>query len=135
MPPSPDARQSLTESLKELVRTPHASKFGLYQLTDAAAIPDPLPANQPAQDPNAPMVQTMSRTNRPFPFADGGLLPLVEMSRAVLEMQKDQARCICSMETFVPRAWSEEKNVPNELARVAWSSWMRMKLECTGTEN
>lgn len=128
-PPSSNPRQSLSESLNELVHTPHASKFGLYQLTDAAPVPDPLPANQPAQDPNAPAVQTMSRTNRPYPFTEGGLLPLVEISRAVLEMQKDQKICIWSMETFVPRAWSKEKSVPDELAQVAWSSWLRMKKE------
>jgi hypothetical protein len=33
------------------------------------------------------------------------------------------------METFVPRAWSKEKSVPDELAQVAWSSWLRMKKE------
>lgn len=124
------ARQSLADSMKELARTPHASKFALYQLTDAAPVPDPLPANQPAQDPAAPALQTMSRTNRPYPFTKGGLLPLVEISRAVLEMQKsDETRCIWSMETFVPRAWSEEKVVPDELAQVAWKSWIRMKNE------
>jgi hypothetical protein len=123
------ARQSLAESLKELARTLHASKFALYQLSDAAPVPNPLPVNQPAQDPDAPGLQTMSRTNRPYPFSEGGLLPLVEISQAVLDMQKDQERCIWSMETFVPRAWSEEKTVPNELAAVAWKSWLKMKNE------
>jgi 4-hydroxyphenylpyruvate dioxygenase len=128
-PPSFEPRQSLANSMQELARTPYASKFALYQLTDAAPVPNPLPANQPAQDPAAPGLQTMSRTNRPYPFAEGGLLPLVEISRAVLEMQKNEVTCIWSMETFVPRAWSEEKGVPDELATVAWKSWIRMKNE------
>ncbi|KAF9043824.1 xylose isomerase-like protein [Hymenopellis radicata] len=51
-PSSPsDHRQDLADSLKELSETTHASKFALYQLTDAAPIPDPLPPNQPVQDP------------------------------------------------------------------------------------
>ncbi|KAJ6561537.1 xylose isomerase-like protein [Mycena vulgaris] len=129
-PPASDgAREYLVDSLKELVRTPHASKFMLYQLTDAAPVPDPLPANQPAQDPAAPGLQTMSRTNRPYPFTEGGLLPLVEISRAVLDMQKTETRCIWSMETFAPRAWAEDEGVPDELAEVAWQSWIRMKTE------
>ncbi|KAJ6560451.1 xylose isomerase-like protein [Mycena capillaripes] len=128
-PPSYEPLQSLTDSMKELVHTRHASKFVLYQLTDAAPVPDPLPANQPAQDPTAPKLQTMSRTNRPYPFTEGGLLPLVQISRAVLEMQKNQTKCIWSMETFVPRAWSEEKSISDELAQVAWLSWTRMKKE------
>ncbi|KAJ7693889.1 xylose isomerase-like protein [Mycena rosella] len=123
------AEQSLAESMAELARTPHASKFTLYQLTDAAPVPNPLPANQPAQDPAAPGLQTMSRTNRPYPFTEGGLLPLLDISRAVLEMQRSATRCIWSMETFVPRAWAEEKGVPDELAAVAWQSWIRMKRE------
>ncbi|KAJ7126441.1 hypothetical protein C8R43DRAFT_1135022 [Mycena crocata] len=73
------ARQSLTESLKELASAQDASKFALYQLTDAAPVPDPLPVNQPAQDPNAPGLQTMSHTNRPYPFTGGGLLPLSKL--------------------------------------------------------
>lgn len=56
-------------------------------------------------------------------------MPLVEISRAVLKMQKDQTKCIWSMETFVPRAWSEEKTVPDELAKAAWLSWTKMKEE------
>jgi 4-hydroxyphenylpyruvate dioxygenase len=123
------ARQSLTDSLTELARTPHASKFALYQLSDAAPVPVPLPVNQPAQDPTAPGLQTMSRTNRPFPFTNGGLLPLVEISRAVHEMQKSQDKVIWSMETFVPSTWSEDKGIPDELATVAWSSWKRLEKE------
>ncbi|KAJ7498513.1 xylose isomerase-like protein [Mycena latifolia] len=134
-----DSRPPLADSLAALARTPHASKFALYQLSDAAPPPSPLPARQPPQDPAAPALQTMSRTNRPFPFTDAdgnvtpgngaGLLPLVQISKAVQEMQRFQARCIWSFETFVPRAWAEGRGVPDELAAVAWASWGRLRGE------
>ncbi|KAJ7632554.1 xylose isomerase-like protein [Roridomyces roridus] len=109
--------------------TPHtASKFTLYQLTDAAPVPDPLPKNQPAQDPNAPGVQTMSRTNRPFPFTSAdGLLPVADISRTVWNLQKNSKEAVWwSMEVFDPLAWSEDKSVPEKTALIGWKSWQQV---------
>ncbi|KAF9075984.1 xylose isomerase-like protein [Rhodocollybia butyracea] len=133
LPPGLSTRdESVTDSLAKLSNSqldPHC--FPLYQLTDAGPILASLPPRQPTQDPQAPLLQTMSRTNRPFASPDG-LLPIIEISKALWALQsKAPADSVFwwSIETFMARAWYEDASVPEELAKQARESWNYVALE------
>jgi len=96
----------------------HASKFCLLQLSDAYAF------NSSLHDPSLNEILTWSRKLRNFPCEEEGILPVLDMAKAVCEMGYDGW---WSFETFELYMWDESPGVPNELAKRAWTSWQNVK--------
>lgn len=71
----------MTENLAKLVATIPADKIFLYQIADAARPPSPIRSY-----PTFPSRMAWSRKMRVFPMEPEGYLPVLEFTRALVDM-------------------------------------------------
>jgi 4-hydroxyphenylpyruvate dioxygenase len=112
--PSPSA---LSESLDALSHFKEPELFSLVQLTSARAW---VPELHKAGDPE---YQTWSCNLRNFPLEEGGILPVIDITRAIVNAGY---KGWYSMETFERVAWDERESIPDELARRGIESWKKV---------
>lgn len=120
------ADEDLKVSLEHMVRTVDVSKVFYIQIADAEFMDPPiLPGHPWEADPVHPLKMTWSRNGRLFAFEEKGYLPVLDITKAVIEGLAYKGWI--SLELFSRSMAIPGTNVPAEHARRGRESWDRLK--------
>ena len=125
---TPNAEQQVRDSIKRLVEQikPHREKIFFIQMVDAERLDQPLTSSHPFYNSEQPARMSWSRNCRLF-YGEkdhGGYLPVKDVAEAIIkEIGYDSW---VSMELFNRVMNRTEKNIPEQLAERAASSWERL---------
>jgi 4-hydroxyphenylpyruvate dioxygenase len=132
---TPDAEKDLEKTLKEMVRRVDIKKVFYIQVVDAEKMRDPLVEGHAFYAAEQPARMSWSRNARLFAFEEGGYLPIMDVSRTIIEGLGYKGWV--SMELFSRTMNEPGDEVPKEHARrgrVAWekfeevmASWKRIE--------
>ncbi|KAI9927796.1 hypothetical protein MW887_002648 [Aspergillus wentii] len=106
-PIKPTGMDNFTTSLTEMKQTLQPSDIAYFQLSDAT-VADPAQRGYPRKDLAQPAYMTQSRNCRIFPCEEayGGILPAVDVARAVFDLGYEGW---VSMEVFYTELWEERE--------------------------
>jgi 4-hydroxyphenylpyruvate dioxygenase len=124
---TPNADEDLRKSLAELVKKVDVRKVFYIQVVDAEKMREPLVKGHAFYAENQPARMSWSRNARLFAGEEGGYLPVMDVTRAIIEGLG--YRGWVSMELFSRTMSMEGEHVPGEHARRAGQAWRRVEEE------
>ncbi|KAH8594432.1 3-dehydroshikimate dehydratase [Bisporella sp. PMI_857] len=127
---TPNADLDIKKSLEELVRRVDVKKVFYVQVVDAEKMRSPLVEGHAFHVEGQPARMSWSRNARLFAGEDGGYLPVMEVTRAIVEGLRYEGWI--SMELFSRTMSEPGEEVPTEHARRAAEAWKLVKKEIEG---
>lgn len=124
---TPDADEDMKKSLDRLVKTVDVKKVFYIQVVDAEKMRDPLVEGHAFYAADQPARMSWSRNARLFAFEEGGYLPIVDVTRAIIEGLGYTGWV--SMELFSRTTNEPGDEVPKAHARRAWEAWEKIEKE------
>jgi 4-hydroxyphenylpyruvate dioxygenase len=127
---TPNADLDLKQSLERLVKSVDVQKVFYIQIVDAERMRDPLVEGHAFYSADQPARMSWSRNARLFAFEEGGYLPVMDVTRAIIEGLGYEGWV--SMELFSRTMAEPGKEVPAEHARRAAIAWGKIRKEIEG---
>jgi len=127
---TPNADEDMKRSLERLVKTIDLKKVFYIQVVDAERMRDPLVEGHAFYDASQPARMSWSRNARLFAFEEGGYLPIMDVTRAIIEGLGYKGWV--SMELFSRTMAEPGEQVPAEHARRAAIAWGKIQKEIEG---
>ncbi|KAI8685406.1 AP-endonuc-2 domain-containing protein [Fusarium keratoplasticum] len=124
-----DCEQATVDSIKRILSDIDITKVFLVQVADGERLAAPLDTSHPFYNPEQPARMSWSRNARLF-YGEpqyGGYLPCKQLLRAVIQGLGFEGWL--SFEVFNRRLAEPDAAVPEEMARRAAESWVKMKVE------
>lgn len=124
-----DCEQATVDSIKRILSDIDVAKVFLIQVADGELLSPPLDTSHPFYNPEQPTRMSWSRNARLF-YGEpqyGGYLPCKQVLRAVVQGLGFEGWL--SFEVFNRRLAEPDATVPEEMARRAAESWVKMKAE------
>ncbi|KAJ3506213.1 hypothetical protein NM208_g16099 [Fusarium decemcellulare] len=122
-----DCEQATFDSIKRILSDIDNSKLFLIQVADGERLAEPLNQNHPFYNSEQPCRMSWSRNARLF-YGEpqyGGYLPCKNVLKAIVQGLGFEGWL--SFEVFNRRLTETDKSVPEEMARRAAESWVKMK--------
>ena len=124
---TPSAEEDMKKSLEAMVKRVDIKKVFYIQVVDAEKMREPLVEGHAWYNEDQPSRMSWSRNARLFAFEEGGYLPVLDITRAIIEGLRYKGWV--SMELF-SRTMGEAGNaVPKEHARRARLAWEKLEKE------
>ncbi|KAH7274891.1 hypothetical protein MRS44_006859 [Fusarium solani] len=124
-----DCEQATVDSIKRILSDIDITKVFLVQVADGERLSAPLDTSHPFYNPEQPARMSWSRNARLF-YGEpqyGGYLPCKQLLRTVIQGLGFEGWL--SFEVFNRRLAEPDAAVPEEMARRAAESWVKMKAE------
>lgn len=122
-----NADEDMKNSLERLVKTIDMKKLFYIQVVDAEKMRDPLVEGHAFYDASQPARMSWSRNARLFAFEEGGYLPIMDVTKAIIEGLGYKGWV--SMELFSRTMADPSEQVPAEHARRAAIAWDKIQNE------
>lgn len=126
---TPDCEEETVESVKRMLSDIDTSKIFLVQVADGERLSQPLNENHPFFNAEQPCRMSWSRNARLF-YGEpqhGGYLPAKHVLRTIVQGLGFEGWL--SFEVFNRRLTDGDDQVPEEMAKRAAESWVKMKTE------
>lgn len=123
---TPDYEEATMKSIKRILSDVDVTKLFLIQVADGERLAQPLDKNHPFYNAEQPCRMSWSRNARLF-YGEpqyGGYLPVKQILRAIVHGLGFEGWL--SFEVFNRRLTETDKAVPEEMARRAAESWVKM---------
>jgi 4-hydroxyphenylpyruvate dioxygenase len=137
-PASPNGKTSngeeeMKKSLEEMVKRVDVKKVFYIQVVDAEKMREPLVEGHAWYNEDQPSRMSWSRNARLFAFEEGGYLPVLAVTRAIIEGLGYKGWV--SMELFSRTMGEAGNEVPKEHARRARLAWEKLEKEVKAWES
>jgi 4-hydroxyphenylpyruvate dioxygenase len=130
---TPNAEEDMKRSLEEMVRRVDIKKVFYIQVVDAEKMRSPLVEGHAFYAEDQPARMSWSRNARLFAFEEGGYLPVLDVTKAII--QGLGYKGWVSMELFSRTMNEPGGEVPKEHARRAREAWEKLEKEITGWQS
>jgi 4-hydroxyphenylpyruvate dioxygenase len=130
---TPNAEEDMKRSLEEMVRRVDIKKVFYIQVVDAEKMRSPLVEGHAFYAKDQPARMSWSRNARLFAFEEGGYLPVLDVTKAII--QGLGYKGWVSMELFSRTMNEPGGEVPKEHARRAREAWEKLEKEITGWQS
>jgi 4-hydroxyphenylpyruvate dioxygenase len=127
---TPNADEDMKSSLEALVKKVNVEKVFYIQIVDAEKMQSPLVEGHAFYAVDQPARMSWSRNARLFAFEDGGYLPVIDVTKAIIEGLN--YRGWVSMELFSRTMSEPGQEVPVNHARRARKSWEKLLAKILG---
>lgn len=127
---TPNADADIKRSMEELVKKVDVKKVFYIQVVDAEKMREPLVKGHSFFAEDQPARMSWSRNARLFAFEEGGYLPVLDLTRVIVEGLGYRG-CV-SMELFSRTMSEPGKEVPLNHARRARDAWEKLLKEIAG---
>jgi 4-hydroxyphenylpyruvate dioxygenase len=127
---TPNADEAMRKSLAQLVKRVDVKKVFYIQVVDAEKMRDSLVEGHAFYDASQPARMSWSRNARLFAFEEGGYLPVLDVTKAII--QGLGYKGWVSMELFSRTMAEPGEAVPAEHARRAAIAWVKVQKEIEG---
>ena len=127
---TPNADEDMKLSLERLIKMVDVKKVFYIQVVDAEKMREPLVNGHAFYDSSQPARMSWSRNARLFAFEDGGYLPVMDVTKAIIEGLGYEGWV--SMELFSRTMAEPGKEVPAEHAKRAAIAWEKIQREIEG---
>jgi 4-hydroxyphenylpyruvate dioxygenase len=124
---TPDADEVVKKSLEEMAKKINVKKVFYIQVVDAEKMREPLVEGHAFYTEGNPARMSWSRNARLFAFEEGGYLPVMEVTKTIIEGLGYTGWV--SMELFSRTMNDPEESVPREHARRAADAWGKVEKE------
>lgn len=124
---TPNAEEDMKRSLEEMVKRVDVKKVFYIQVVDAEKMREPLVKGHPFHVDGQPPRMSWSRNARLFAFEEGGYLPVLDVTKAII--QGLGYKGWVSMELFSRTMAEAGEEVPKEHARRARVAWEKLEKE------
>ncbi|KAK0110673.1 hypothetical protein ONS96_002275 [Cadophora gregata f. sp. sojae] len=124
---TPNADEDIKKSLEELIKRVDVKKVFYIQVGDAEKMRDPLVEGHAFYAADQPARMSWSRNARLFAFEEGGYLPVLAVTRAIIEGLGYKGWV--SMELFSRTMVEPGDEVPTAHAHRAWQAWEKLEKE------
>ncbi|KUJ23216.1 4-hydroxyphenylpyruvate dioxygenase [Mollisia scopiformis] len=124
---TPDADEDMKRSMEDLVKKVDVKKVFYIQVVDAEKMQTPLVEGHAFYAADQPARMSWSRNARLFAFEEGGYLPVLDVTKAIIEGLN--YRGWVSMELFSRTMSEPGKEVPISHARRAKGAWEKLLTE------
>ncbi|KAH7336293.1 xylose isomerase-like protein [Rhexocercosporidium sp. MPI-PUGE-AT-0058] len=124
---TPNAENDMKASLEELVKRVDVKKIFYIQVVDAEKMRDPLVEGHAFYAADQPARMSWSRNARLFAFEEAGYLPVLDVTRAIIEGLGYKGWV--SMELFSRTMNEPGDEVPKAHARRAREAWEKLERE------
>jgi 3-dehydroshikimate dehydratase len=130
---TPNAEEDMKKSLEEMVKRVDIKKVFYIQVVDAEKMREPLVEGHAWYNEDQPSRMSWSRNARLFAFEEGGYLPVLDVTRAIIEGLGYKGWV--SMELFSRTMGEAGTEVPKEHARRARLAWEKLEKEIKAWES
>jgi 4-hydroxyphenylpyruvate dioxygenase len=130
---TPNAEEDMKRSLEEMVKRVDIKKVFYIQVVDAEKMRSPLIEGHAFYAKDQPARMSWSRNARLFAFEEGGYLPVLDVTKAII--QGLGYKGWVSMELFSRTMNEPGGEVPKEHARRAREAWEKLEKEITGWQS
>jgi 4-hydroxyphenylpyruvate dioxygenase len=126
---TPNAEEDMKKSLEEMIRRVDVKKVFYIQIVDAEKMRTPLVEGHSFYAADQPARMSWSRNARLFAFEDGGYLPVLDVTRTIIEGLGYKGWV--SMELFSRTMNEPGDEVPKKHAGRAREAWEKLETEIT----
>jgi 4-hydroxyphenylpyruvate dioxygenase len=130
---TPHGEEEMKKSLEEMVKRVDVKKVFYIQVVDAEKMREPLVEGHAWYNEDQPSRMSWSRNARLFAFEEGGYLPVLDVTRAIIEGLGYKGWV--SMELFSRTMGEAGNEVPKEHARRARLTWEKLEKEVKAWES
>ena len=125
-----NAEEEMKTSLDKMVKRMDVKKVFYIQVVDAEKMREPLVEGHAFYVADQPARMSWSRNARLFAFEEGGYLPIMDITRVIVEKLGYEGWV--SMELFSRTMSEPGPDVPSQHARRAGDAWKRLEKEISG---